>query len=160
MHKHKRKGFCIISLNNRLGVRQNPFLFAYAIDGTHSFKTCFVRWRADAYNRFYGKEIIKESSKEQINHQVFVLFKQNFYLCKRVVRSSEPQYITELAFSLNRYHKISLLPFCSDRQLDKSFLIIRSNYYIRFINHAIFCPRFFILATPSSSFMASPGRRP
>lgn len=124
MHKHKRKGFCIISLNNRLGVRQNPFLFAYAIDGTHSFKTCFVRWRADAYNRFYGKEIIKESSKEQINHQVFVLFKQNFYLCKRVVRSSEPQYITELAFSLNRYHKISLLPFCSDRQLDKSFLII------------------------------------
>ena len=42
-HKHKRNGFCIISLNNRLGVRQNPFLTAYAIVGTRSFKTCFVR---------------------------------------------------------------------------------------------------------------------
>ncbi len=37
---------------------------------------------------------------------------------------------------------------------------MRNVYTSRFSSHAIFCPRFFILATPSSSFMASPGRRP
>ena len=37
-HKHKRNGPCIISLNCCLGVRQSPFLTAYAIVGTRSFK--------------------------------------------------------------------------------------------------------------------------
>lgn len=40
------------------------------------------------------------------------------------------------------------------------FIAYECSYFIRFNNHAIFCPRFFILATPSSSFMASLGRRP
>ncbi|WP_419071790.1 hypothetical protein, partial [Phocaeicola plebeius] len=47
------------------------------------------------------------------------------YLCNRVVRSSKPQYISELAFSLNRYLKIPLLSIYSDIQSDISFLIIR-----------------------------------
>ncbi len=37
-HKRKRNGPCIISLNCCLGVRQSPFLTAYAIVGTRSFK--------------------------------------------------------------------------------------------------------------------------
>ena len=58
-HKHKRNGPCIISLNCCLGVRQNPFLTAYAIVGTRSFKTCCVRWCADTCNRFYGKTCMR-----------------------------------------------------------------------------------------------------
>ena len=34
-------------------------------------------------------------------------------------------------------------------------------FYLNFFSsHAIFCPRFFMLATASASFIASPGRRP
>ena len=46
------------------------------------------------------------------------------YLCNRVVRSSKSQHISVLALSLNRYHKIETLLFCSDTQSDTTFLII------------------------------------
>ena len=48
------------------------------------------------------------------------------YLCNRVVRSSKSQHISVLALSLNRYHKIETLLFCSDTQSDTTFLIIPS----------------------------------
>ncbi len=38
--------------------------------------------------------------------------------------------------------------------------LLFDNHFSRFSSHAIFCPRFFMFATASASFIASPGRRP
>lgn len=45
-HKYKRNGPCFISLNSRLGVRQNPFL--NLCGSRHTFvQNSFGRWCAD-----------------------------------------------------------------------------------------------------------------
>ena len=47
------------------------------------------------------------------------------HLCNRVDRRSKSQNISELAFSLNRYHNSATPLFYSETQSDISFLIIR-----------------------------------
>ena len=46
------------------------------------------------------------------------------HLCNRVDRRSKSQNISELAFSLNRYHNSATPLFYSETQSDISFLII------------------------------------
>ena len=48
------------------------------------------------------------------------------HLCNRVDRRSKSQNISELAFSLNRYHNSATPLFYSETQSDISFLIILS----------------------------------
>ena len=47
------------------------------------------------------------------------------HLCNRVDRRSKSQNISELAFSLNRYHNSATPLFYSETQSDISFLIIQ-----------------------------------
>ena len=55
------------------------------------------------------------------------------HLCNRVDRRSKSQNISELAFSLNRYHNSATPLFYSETQSDISFLIIRhkDNHFFR-----------------------------
>ena len=55
------------------------------------------------------------------------------HLCNRVDRRSKSQNISELAFSLNRYHNSATPLFYSETQSDISFLIIqdKDNHFFR-----------------------------
>ena len=60
------------------------------------------------------------------------------HLCNRVDRRSKSQNISELAFSLNRYHNSATPLFYSETQSDISFLIIRDKDNLENIATQIF----------------------
>ena len=70
-HKHKRNGPCVISLKRFHSSQawRKALFSAYAVVGTRSFKTCFVRWCSDGSIRFYGKSYMQE--KENIKYIPF-----------------------------------------------------------------------------------------
>lgn len=61
-HKRKRNGPCVISLKRFHSSQawRKALFSAYAVGGTRSLKTCFVRWCSDGSSRFYGKSYMQE----------------------------------------------------------------------------------------------------
>ena len=67
-HKRKRNGPCVISLKRFHSSQawRKALFSAYAVVGTWSLKTCFVRWCSDGLICFYGKSCMR--GKENIKY--------------------------------------------------------------------------------------------
>ena len=80
------------------------------------------------------------------------------HLCNRVDRRSKSQNISELAFSLNRYHNSATPLFYSETQSDISFLIIHSKDSASFSSHQHLSQILWCDSCPRKAFRQSVSR--